>query len=269
MARQQWDQLPPALRNLITDHEGPFKDVQDPGAGSNADFAATLTAYDGSLAFCKGARLDTDQTGFLRNEIRLNQHLPRDLAPRLRWSAEADGWLVAAFDHVPGTSADLRPGSPDLPVIARTLTRMAKALTPCPPVNIQPATARWGRLLDPALIDGDTLLHTDMTHNNFLIADGHAQVVDWSMPCRGAIWLDTARMLVRLIRAGHTPTQAESWAAALPTWTEASPEAVDAFAAALAKLSRKLRDTSADAPHLAEMATASGAWVQHRLKQPQ
>ena len=153
-------------------------------------------------------------------------------------------------------------------MIASALTRMAKTLTPCPPVNIQPATARWGRLLDPAFVEGDTLLHTDMTHNNFIITAGHAQVVDWSMPCRGAIWLDTARMLVRLIRAGHTPTQAESWAATLPTWAEASPEALDAFAAALAKLSRKLRDSSTDAPHLAEMAAASDAWLQHRLIQP-
>jgi hypothetical protein len=105
-----------------------------------------------------------------------------------------------------------------------------------------------------------------MTHNNFLIADGRAQVVDWSMPCRGAIWLETARMLVRLIRAGHTPAEAESWAAQLPAWAYASPDAVDAFAAALAKLSRRLRDNGADAPHLAEMAAAGDSWLRHRLQ---
>jgi hypothetical protein len=85
------------------------------------------------------------------------------------------------------------------------------------------------------------------------------------MPCRGAVWLDTARMLVRLIRAGHTPAQAESWASRLPAWRSATPEAVDAFAAALAKLSRRLRDNRTDAPHLAELATASDSWLQHRL----
>jgi hypothetical protein len=104
-----------------------------------------------------------------------------------------------------------------------------------------------------------------MTHNNFLICDGRVQVVDWSMPCRGATWLDTARMLVRLIRAGHTPAHAESWAARLQAWSSATPEAVDAFAAALAKLSRRLRDNSTDAPHLAETATASDSWLQYRL----
>ncbi|MBM2621021.1 hypothetical protein JIG36_36525 [Actinoplanes sp. LDG1-06] len=102
MARQQWAQLPAALRNLITAHEGSIEHVHDPGAGSNADFAATLTVLDVGRVFCKGVRVDTDRAGFLRNEIRLNRHLPRDLVPRLRWSTEAEGWLIAVFDHVPG-----------------------------------------------------------------------------------------------------------------------------------------------------------------------
>jgi len=269
MTRHQWEQLPATVRDAITAKSGFIERVEHTAAGSVGDFAATLDTSTAGLIFCKGAQLDTDRVGFLRNEVRLNRYLPGDLAPRLRWHAETAGWLIAVFDHAPGTCADLRPGSPDLTVIADTLTRMAAALTPCPPVNIQPATARWGRLIDPALVDGDTLLHTDMTHNNFLIADGRAQVVDWSMPCRGAIWLDTARMLVRLIRAGHTAAQAESWAAQLPTWTNTTPDAVDAFAAALAKLSRRLRDNSTDKPHLAEMAAASDSWLQHRLLQPQ
>jgi Ser/Thr protein kinase RdoA (MazF antagonist) len=116
------------------------------------------------------------------------------------------------------------------------------------------------------LVDGDTLLHTDMTHNNFLI-DGHqVHVADWSMPCRGAVWLDTARMLVRLIRAGHTPEQAERWAADLPTWADTTPGAIDAFAAALVKTSRRLRDNRPDAPHLAELADATNAWFVHRSR---
>ncbi|MFG1992485.1 hypothetical protein ACGFJ7_21150 [Actinoplanes sp. NPDC048988] len=132
MARQQWGQLPAALRNVITAHIGPVEHVQEAGAGSNADFAATLTARGAGRIFCKG------------------------------------------------------------------------------------------------------------------------------------VWLDTARMLVRLVHAGHTPAQAESWAAALPTWAGASPEAVDAFAAALAKLSRKLKDETIGSPHLAEMAAASDSWLRYR-----
>ncbi|XVU23018.1 hypothetical protein ACQPZJ_37990 [Actinoplanes sp. CA-054009] len=265
MARHLWKHLPAAVRDAITARLGSLDRVDHATAGSVGDFAATLDTSTAGRVFCKGAQLDTDRVGFLRNEIRLNRHLPADLVPRLRWHVEAAGWLIAVFDHAPGVSVNLRPGSPDLPLIADALTRMATVLTPCPPVTIQPATARWGRLIDPALVDGDTLLHTDMTHNNFLICDGRVQVVDWSMPCRGAVWLDTARMLVRLIRAGHAPAQAESWAARLQAWSSATPEAVDAFAAALAKLSRRLQDNSTDAPHLAEMAMASDRWLQHRL----
>jgi hypothetical protein len=265
MARHRWEQLPAAVREAVAATSGSIECVELAAAGSVGDFAATLDTSNAGRIFFKGALLETDRVGFLRNEIRLNQHLPGGLAPRLRWHVEVAGWLVAVFDHAPGVCADLRPGSPDLPVMADTLTWMATVLTPCPPVNVQSAAARWGRLVDPTVVDGDTLLHTDMTPNNFLIADGRASVVDWSVPCRGATWLDTARMLVRLIRAGHTPAQAESWAGQLPTWASASPDAVDAFAAALAKLSRRLRDNSTEAPHLAEMAEASNSWLHHRL----
>jgi hypothetical protein len=80
-------------------------------AGSVADFAATLDTSAAGRIFCKCAQLDTDRVGFLRNEIRLNRHLPANLVPRLRWHVEAAGWLIAAFDHAPGVSADLSSSS--------------------------------------------------------------------------------------------------------------------------------------------------------------
>ena len=174
--------------------------------------------------------------------------------------------MMAGFEYAPGRPADLRPGSKDLPLVADVVTRMAAALTPCPSVPIQPAAARWGRLLDPAFVHGDTLLHTDMTHNNFPIDGDQVFVVDWSMPCRGAMWLDTARMVVRLIHAGHSAQQAQDWASALPTWARARPAAVDAFAAALATNSRRLRDARPDAPHLTELADAAHVWLRHRTE---
>jgi hypothetical protein len=62
--------------------------------------------------------------------------------------------MMAGFEYTPGRPADLRPVSRDLPLVADAMTRMAAALTPCPPVPIQPATTRWGRLLDPAFVVG-------------------------------------------------------------------------------------------------------------------
>ncbi len=264
MPRHHWTELPARVRHAVTARTGPVSGMEHIAAGSNADLTITLTTSAGQV-FCKGATVGTNRADFLRNEVRLNPFLPRDLVPRLLWSIDTNGWLITGFEHAPGRVADLRPGSPDLPLIAATLTRMATAFTPCPSVDVQPATARWGQLLDPALVDGDTLLHTDMTHNNFLVTDDRVQVVDWSMPCRGAAWLDTARMLIRLIRAGHTPEQAEAWAARLPMWAATTPPAVDAFAAAVTTVSRRLRDRSSTTwPHLVEMADAGDAWLQHR-----
>lgn len=80
------------------------------------------------------------------------------------------------------------------------------------------------------------------------------------------MWLDTARMVVRLIRAGHSAPQAQNWATALPTWARARPDAVDAFAAALATNSRRLRDARPDAPFLGELADAADAWLRHRTQ---
>ncbi|GAB1692223.1 hypothetical protein [Krasilnikovia sp. M28-CT-15] len=83
----------------------------------------------------------------------------------------------------------------------------------------------------PELVDGDTLLHTDVTARNFIMSSS-VSVVDWSTPCRGAAWIDTALMVVRLIRAGHTPEQAERWATSVPMWETANLAALDAFSAA-------------------------------------
>lgn len=262
MARQQWDEMPPATRAAIAEKAGKVSTARSVTAGSVADFASLLETDQGSF-FCKGALTGTSGEGQLKNEIRLNAALSPDLVPRLRWHVKADGWLLAGFDKAPGRHADLSPGSPDLPLIAATLARMAADLTPCPVTTVQPATVRWGRLLDPDLVDGDTLAHADMTHRNFLIDDDRVSVVDWSMPCRGAAWLDTARMIVRLIRAGHTPGQAELWAQSVPQWINAPRQAVDAFAAAVAAMSRRMARDSTK-PHLIELATASSAWEQHR-----
>jgi Ser/Thr protein kinase RdoA (MazF antagonist) len=87
---------------------------------------------------------------------------------------------------------------------------MATALTPCPEVKVQAATARWAGRIPPEVIDGNTLVHTDVTPYNFLIHGGSMTVVDWSMPCRGAAWIDTALMVVQLIRAATARSRRRS-----------------------------------------------------------
>jgi Ser/Thr protein kinase RdoA (MazF antagonist) len=88
---------------------------------------------------------------------------------------------------------------------------------------------------DPALFDGDALLHTDLNPDNVLV-DSTAHLIDWAWPTRGPAWADPAVWVVRLIDAGHSPEQAEAWAAELPAWGEAPPAAVTCFARANAEL---------------------------------
>ncbi|QGN50487.1 hypothetical protein ACN26Y_02425 [Micromonospora sp. WMMD558] len=102
-------------------------------------------------------------------------------------------------------------------------------LTPAPPIPLQRFADRWRDLIAAELVDGDTLLHTDMMPRNFLLAD-RLRLVHWSSPAHGAAWIDTAFLLVRLIRAGHEPAAAEACARQVPAWAHASGEAVNAFA---------------------------------------
>jgi hypothetical protein len=261
LPRRLWHELPPSVRLATERGIGQVVHVQPVATGSVTDLAAVLHAGSGRY-FCKGIETSNPRAWMHRNEARLNAHLPPGV-PSLRLEVEQDGWLLLFFDHVDGRHPDLSPGSPDLPALAEALAEMAASLTPCPLPQVQPATARWAGRIDPSLIDGDTLAHTDMTPRNFLIRGSGMSIVDWSTPCRGAGWLDTALMLIRLVRAGHTVAQAETWAAAVPVWNSAPPAALDGFAVALARLRRE-RARQSSAEHLAELAKAAVDWAQHR-----
>jgi thiamine kinase-like enzyme len=130
---------------------------------------------------------------------------------------------------------------------------------------VQSASARWVGRIAPELIDGDTLLHTDVTPRNFLRTDSSVTVVDWSMPCRGAAWIDTALMVLRLVHAGHSPDHAEAWAERVPAWSAAHTHAVTAFATATAELMRERQRRSA-ATHLGSLADAAELWMRYRLQ---
>ncbi|MDR6318949.1 phosphotransferase [Actinoplanes couchii] len=212
--------------------------------------------------FCKAVR-ETHRLAWLhRREAELNPHLP-DLVPRLQWHVEAAGWIMLGFDKAPGRHVNVAPGSPDLPRLAATLSVIAATPAPRPPVRIQPATTRWADYLPPEVVDGDTLVHTDMSTANFLVDPYSISVVDWAMPCRGAPWLDTTLMIARLIRAGHTPAQAEQWAAQVPAWRDGPPDAITAFATACAARSAEWAEQH-PAPHFRELADAGHDWVRYR-----
>ncbi|MFI1194166.1 hypothetical protein ACH4T9_13025 [Micromonospora sp. NPDC020750] len=255
----RWDDLPDTARRAVVAHTGAVGQVIPAGAGATCSFAATL--HTGSdLVFCKGLPVTDRLAWTLRNEIRVNPHLP-GIAPALRWQVEQDGWLLAGFEHVVGRHADLRPGSPDLPAVAAVLAGLAAA--PPPAFPVRPFAARWEHLIDPAHVDGRTLAHTDMSRRNWLVNPGGARLVDWATPALGPAWLDTAFTAVRLIRYGHTPAAAEQWAAQIPVWSTAPDGSLSAFAATLARVWQRQQDRS-PAAHRPPLIGAARAWCRHR-----
>jgi hypothetical protein len=262
----QWADLPADVLGLVEARVGHIDKAENVGAGSVRDLAATLQT-DSGLFFCKGIRADASFAWMHRNELKVNPSLPEDTVPRIRWTVEANGWHLLGFDHVSGHHPDLSPGSPDLDLVAGALRTLSSALTPCP-VAVQPFTKRWAGLIESSLVDGDTLVHTDVTPRNFLLHGNRVWVVDWSMPSRGAAWIDTALMVVRLISAGHDPSQAQEWAARIPAWAQASQTALAAFAHALAALTEQ-RHATAPAPHRAELAAAAKRWAAYRASPSQ
>ncbi len=191
--------------------------------------AAFLTTPAGKV-FIKGLRCDHPRVWTQEREAMVNPYILQ-VAPRLLWHVEADGWDVLGFEHVDGRHADYSPGSPDLPKVIDAMRRLGDIA--CPDLPLKRSEERWaGYVDDPSaleLLRGDTLLHTDYNPMNILVGDG-ARIVDWAWPTRGAAWIDPACFALRLMAAGHAPAEAEAWAAQVPAWTAASRQAVDTFA---------------------------------------
>jgi Ser/Thr protein kinase RdoA (MazF antagonist) len=118
--------------------------------------------------------------------------------------------------------------------------------------------------MDLEWLRGETLLHTDYNPLNILIYDGRAHIIDWAWPTRGAAFIDSACLVLRLLAAGHTPTQAETSVAQTPAWNHAFKRAIDTFAVANSRLWRQI---ATDDPHpwKAHMAAVVDQWAEHRL----
>ena len=132
------------------------------------------------------------------------------------------------------------------------------------------AARRWGPYLDgiedQRLIAGDHLLHTDPNPGNVLITGDRARawLVDWAWSTRGAAFIDLACLVPRLIVAGHSPAEAEDWAAGYPAWQDADQAAVTAFSLALARLVRKPADGDPAGDWRQPTAQATTHWARHR-----
>lgn len=191
------------------------------------------------------------------------------LAPAVLWHLDdVAGWNVLGFEHIEGRHPDCSPGSADLPIVVDVM--QALGVIPCPDVPvIRGAGKRWASYLDrPAAVElfaGDTLLHTDYNPDNILLSsDGTARLIDWAWPTRGAAWIDPCCLLIRLIAAGHTARQAETWAQRTRAWHTAPAGALDTFTLASARLWQEIADNDPQ-PWKQRMATAAREWADARM----
>jgi len=91
------------------------------------------------------------------------------------------------------------------------------------------------------------------------IAGGSAGPDGW--PSR----FGAAFLIVRLIHAGHTPANAEHWAATIPAWHTAPDATRTAFAAGVLGLWEWLEHTD-PIPHRTPLANAVRAWTEYRIR---
>lgn len=260
MSRVDWPDLPAEVRRVVADRTGAIRAAATSPAGINSAVAATLDTATGRV-FVKGIPHQHPQVRTQRREAAINPHVA-GVAPQLLWTVDTAGWSLLGYEHVPGRHADYAPGSADLPLVADAVRRLHRI--PCPDIPLKRLSDRFaefaGDRVDPALLIGDDLLHTDWAPDNVLIND-RAHVIDWAWPTRGPAWADVAALVVRLIEAGHTAADADSWARReFPTWATAPPVAMRCFAEAKVRLWDQI--IAADpAPWKMTMSEAARAWV--------
>ncbi|MHA6758753.1 aminoglycoside phosphotransferase [Streptacidiphilus sp. PAMC 29251] len=260
MSRLAWHDLPAGARAAVHEHTGPFLTSADVATGANSGVAVKAHTATGSV-FIKGIPTDHRQVKTQRREAAVNPHLPPS-APKLLWHTQGGGWDLLGFELINGSIADYAPGSSDLPLIVATLKELAD--TPCPDIPLLSLADRYTSYTStPELFAGDALLHTDMAPHNILI-DSIGHLIDWAWPTRGPAWADPAVWVVRLIDAGHTPTQAEQWAAQVPGFRTALPQVLAAFAEANAL---QWEEVQAQEPHSLwkqRMTASAAAWRDYR-----
>lgn len=252
--------VPGDVLAAIAQISGPVLKTEPVGSGFNSEIAARIHTDSGTV-FVKGLRADHPRVWTQQREADINPHV-QGIAPRLLWRLQPAGWDLLGFEAVEGRHADYTPGSPDVAAVAATLRRLGGV--PCPDLPLKTMPDRMASYSDtPGLFAGERLLHTDWNSTNVLIRDGAALLVDWAWASRGAGWIDPALWVIWLIAGGHTAAEAEAQASTLPAWNEAPGVAVDAFAAASARLWQEIAGADPD-PWTQRMEAAAEAWARHR-----
>lgn len=295
--RLEWEFLPRPLREYVEHQCGSaVVSAESQGAGFTPGFASVLTCADGSKHFVKAASVKAQRmfADSYREEARKLAALPATIpAPPLLWLLD-DDWVVLGLEHVEARN----PGRPwraaDLAACLDACETVAAELTP-PPAGLELDTfadefasfvTSWDhvRTTQPALphleeaaalaagyaevTAGDTVVHTDLRDDNFLIdGDGRAWICDWNWPVRGAAWLDS---LFTLIGPRGDGLDVDPVIAERPLLRDVPPEHVDAALALVTGFFFKQRDEPVPptSPHLRDHQSWQGdvcwAWLCER-----
>jgi len=304
--RPGWGGVPFVVQIVLEQRLGTqvANSTSQPG-GYTATLASRLELTDGGRVFVKGIPVGHPLERSYAAEAHAAAALPEDAPVPLLLGTVEDEWLLLVFEDVEGREPDLQPGSDELPALLDSVAELHRVLRPSPLADLPPARHAYGQLLtgwsklathpphdlDPwawhnldKLIamesawlpwsDGDTMLHTDLRPDNLIYrpVDGKVLVVDWAQAAQGAAWLDLAGLVPHLVRAGHSPREAEQLVLSgsvmdgVPAW------AVTGLAVALAGFwsaaSRQLEPPGASGlrEFQAEAAAAALTWVAHRTR---
>ena len=300
--RPAWTDLPDQARASVESFAGHTVARADTQTGGfSSGLAARLTFTDSAHLFVKGIATGHVLYDRYCEEAAINRALPAAVpVPRLLRTWEAGGWLLMAFEDVDGRHPVPGPGSDDVDRVLALLDRLPATVTPSPIPDAPGFVAAvgeeflgWqlladaGTGLDPwsarHLADltaterdwqrdgaGITLLHADLRPDNTILADTGDVAIDWAYLHQGAAWVDPAMFLPHLIRAGHTPAQAEAAMTAVTAWNNASTATLTSFAIALTgyweRCSRYPGPPGVPylRPYQAEMADIGRRWIQYR-----
>lgn len=207
--RLEWQALPPHVRALVEVQCGSaVVSAQSQGAGFTPGFASVLQCEDGTRHFVKAASAKAQRmiAESYREEARKVGALPAGVpAPALRWTHDADDWVVLGLEYVEARNPHRPWTTADLMASLNMLESAAAVLTPPPPglvlddfatefvdfpgywehvrttrsglPHLEEAAALAQRFGDVAA--GSTVVHTDVRDDNILICtDGRALMCD-------------------------------------------------------------------------------------------
>lgn len=285
--RLEWQHLPPEVRGRIARECGsPVVAAASQGAGFTPGFASVLTCEDGSRHFVKAASVRAQRifAHSYREEARKLGALPASVpAPRLRWLVDEE-WVVLGIDHVEARNPSRPWQRSDLDACLDACEQIAAALTPVPaglPLDafaedmadlpgawdhVRAARPDLPHLEEAAALAagfatacaGDTVVHTDLRDDNFLLdRAGRVWVCDWNWPVVGAAWIDSFMTLVGPRGDGLDVDEVIAERALL---RDVPADHLDAMLALLAGYFLKQRDEPAPptSPHLREHQSWQG-----------